>query len=93
MRTRANNTRQCQRDLASFDNETTLLSIPNSIKEFNSKILYNSYMTLESQLSRIDSEREPEIYTELDTVTQSIFDSWLALGYRREGGQCSESSY
>jgi flavorubredoxin len=61
------------------------LTIPNAIREFNSKILYNSYLVLESQLAALDPSIDEMFYFSLDKITQSVFDSWVSLGHR-EGG-------
>ncbi|MFA6335797.1 MAG: hypothetical protein WCX48_09675 [Bacteroidales bacterium] len=61
------------------------ISIPIALLNYNSTMLYNSYLILENQLSQIDPECEPGIYTKLNDFTQRIFDSWVLLG--SEGGE------
>ena len=63
------------------------LTIPNALFSYNNTTLYQSYLILESQLSKIKRESEPELYAQLDTLTQKAFDMWVSLGYR-EGCGC-----
>lgn len=72
-----------------IDNSIEKLSIPIAIIEYNNKILYNSYTVLENQLSQMDPSQDPDGYHKLESITQSIFDSWVVLGYRTmEGHVC-----
>lgn len=59
------------------------MTIPNALLEYQSRLLYNSYVFLESQLSQIDFTQDPEMYQEVNSLTQCVFDSWIALGYRQ----------
>lgn len=65
-----------------IDNSIDALAIPNAIVEYNSRILYNSYVVLEGQLSQIDQSQDPEVYVKLNGITQSLFESWVTLGHR-----------
>jgi len=68
-----------------------VLTIPNAILSYNNKMLYSSYLALETQLSNIDPAQDPIIYQKINKLTQSLFDSWLMLGYRsgvRYGPKC-----
>jgi hypothetical protein len=60
------------------------LEIPEALVRYHNKLLYSSYVYLEFQLSQVDTDSE--IYEKLNTLTNSVFNSWLALGYR-EGGE------
>lgn len=60
-------------------------TIPNALMEYQSRLLFNTYTILENQLSQIDSTQSPEMYEEVNRLAQSVFDSWIALGYR--GGE------
>lgn len=69
----------------SFFNNEDYLSIPRALIAYNSTMLYNSYLSLENQLSQIDPEQEPVIYAEIEQLTQTVFNSWVSLGYRVGG--------
>ncbi len=69
-----------------IDNSIGVLAIPVAIVEYNSRMLYNSYIVLENQLSQIAVETDPALYNKLDVITQSIFNSWVELGHLREEG-------
>lgn len=69
-----------------LDNSIDNLAIPRAILEYNSRVLYNSYTVLESQLAQMDQTQDPDGYYELDSLTQSIFNLWVALGYRGTEG-------
>lgn len=58
------------------------LAVPKAILEFNNTVLYSSYMILEKQLSQMNPAKEPFLYGELEKLTQQVFDSWVALGFR-----------
>jgi len=58
------------------------LLIPRALSAYNSRMLYNSYLVLETQLSQIDPSECPEMYKKLDVLTERLFNSWVTLGYR-----------
>ena len=62
------------------------LAIPRALLAYQNKMLYNSYLILEIQLSQINPELEPVMYKEINGLAQNMFDSWVALGYRENGG-------
>jgi hypothetical protein len=69
-----------------FKNDTTYISIPNAMWEYSNRMLYQSYLLLENQLSQIDSAHEPGMYKDIERITQAFFNSWVSLGYREGGG-------
>ena len=64
------------------------MEIPDALVSYCNRILYGVYITLEKQLNET---LDPEIYDKLDTITQSVFDSWISLRYR-EGGDSVDAS-
>lgn len=61
------------------------LTIPYAMIAYNSSMLYSTYMILESQLSKIDHVKEPEMYQGIEKLVQTVFDSWVILGARGGG--------
>jgi len=64
--------------------DTSYLSIPHALIAYNSTMLYNTHLILESQLSQVAPESE--MYAELNELSQRVFDSWVTLGYREGDG-------
>jgi len=75
---------------SNLDNSIDNLTIPHAILEYNSRVLYNSYTVLENQLAQMDQTQDPNGYYKLDSITQSIFNSWVVLGCRGTGRCDSE---
>lgn len=59
------------------------MEIPYAMVSYCSKMLYSTYISLEKQLNET---LDPELYDKLNTVTQKIFDSWIALNFKEGGG-------
>ena len=72
--------KQYTTDDYSFINDTTHMTIPYALIAYSSQVLYNTYLILENQLSQISPT--DEIYSDVDTLAQRVYDSWLTLGYR-----------
>jgi hypothetical protein len=70
-------------ELIKIINISDSMTIPLALVSYANRMLYRTYSTLEDQLEGV---RDPETFKKLDTLTQSVFDAWVALDYQ-EGGE------
>ncbi|MEN6293992.1 MAG: hypothetical protein ABFD07_18490 [Methanobacterium sp.] len=67
------------------DADNGCLTIPYALIEYHSRTLYNTYFLLENQMVGLDASSEE--YAELESITQRVFNAWVTLGFRNEGGE------
>jgi hypothetical protein len=62
-------------------NDTNFLIIPDAIIAFTQDTVFNTWQSLEQQLSQVDPVRDSGIYHALDDRAAAVFESWLSFRY------------
>jgi hypothetical protein len=68
--------------LSNFNWNLNYSVIPDALIAYHSKILYNTYFMLETQLSGLGADKQT--CEKLESITQRVFNAWLALDYKGE---------
>jgi hypothetical protein len=53
------------------------LTVPDSLITFTRDTVFSVWQILETQLSKVDPVRDPEMYQDLDVRVEAIFEIWL----------------
>lgn len=69
----------------SFDSTAQFLTVPDSLIPSTRNAIFSTWQALEWQLSLVDPEKEPGLYTALDDRANTLFLAWLQFRYVGRG--------